>query len=289
MTSSVRDTYARLSRNFFRTPQISAQLGRSETHRSRVVKRGSHSTARRDWLTIVSPSLDDLTPAQREHLAATWRRDGKRERASIASATRSSLHLLLLGAPPDLVRSSQRASLDAIAHAELCFGLASAYAGRRIEPDALHSDEALADGVDSETTLLTTIHHGCIGKTTSAMVALSAAKRCVDPVIIKVLRRTAADDTRHAGLAWRVVQWLLDQEPLLAKLVSDACITDDAADPAPSLQPPRDGWLHRYGRLNGDERAAIGHRTLHEVVDPCARALLEPIASAASAVALSAC
>src|SRR4051812_7172938 len=49
--------------------------------------------------------------------------------ARIASFARLTLELLEHAAPPELVFESQRASLDEIEHARLCFGLAERYSG----------------------------------------------------------------------------------------------------------------------------------------------------------------
>ena len=49
--------------------------------------------------------------------------------AEIASFARTSLDLLALGAPADLVAETHRAALDEIEHARIAYALASAFSG----------------------------------------------------------------------------------------------------------------------------------------------------------------
>ncbi|MFZ5897429.1 MAG: hypothetical protein ACOY0T_40625 [Myxococcota bacterium] len=70
----------------------------------------------------------------RNALSDEWARAACFEHASIASFNRFSLELLALGAPGDLVERANRAALDEVRHARLCFALASVYAGDDFGP-----------------------------------------------------------------------------------------------------------------------------------------------------------
>jgi hypothetical protein len=74
---------------------------------------------------------------ERATQAEHWTKLGQMEHASIAAFARLQLQLLALGAPPDLVQACNQALIDETAHTRLCFGLASAYAGRGIGPGPL--------------------------------------------------------------------------------------------------------------------------------------------------------
>jgi hypothetical protein len=81
------------------------------------------------WVQV--PIASDLTldEATRVELARAWLADASLEHASIASFARFTLLALSFGAPADLLAEAQHAALDEVAHAQLCFGLASRYAG----------------------------------------------------------------------------------------------------------------------------------------------------------------
>ena len=47
----------------------------------------------------------------------------------------------------------------------------------------------------------------------TAAEAAEAAHRCKDPVVKAVLVKIAADEARHAALAWRSLRWLVERHP----------------------------------------------------------------------------
>jgi hypothetical protein len=200
--------------------------------------------ARRDWSDALAPRVDHLSLGERAALARHWTKLGQMEHASIAAFARFSLQLLALGAPPDLVDACTQALADETAHAKLCFGIASAYAGRPIGPGPLDVSNSLelaslADIVDL------VILEGCIGETSAALDALESAETAADPVIRDAYARIAADEQRHAELAFRFVRWAAMQREGAAAHVARAI------DALPSS------------------------RICDEVVAPCLRALLE--------------
>jgi hypothetical protein len=167
-------------------------------------------TARGDWADgrLAGPRVDHLTTAERAALASHWTKLGQMEHASIAAFARFQLQLLALGAPPELVQACNQALIDETAHTRLCFALASAYAGRAVGPgplDVQHSLSVpcLADIVDL------VIAEGCFGETSAALEALEAAQSAADPVVQRTYEQIAADEQRHAELAFRFVRWAL--------------------------------------------------------------------------------
>jgi hypothetical protein len=200
-----------------------------------------------DWRSarLAGPRLDHLTVAERAALAEHWTKMGQMEHASIAAFARFSLQLLSLGAPPELVEACTQALADETAHAVLCFGLASAYAGRAIGPGPLDVSgsldvTSLGDIVDL------VIAEGCFGETSAALEALEAAESAADPVIAAAYAQIARDEQRHAELAFRFVRWALEREPGLVsvRIARALCSTSPA-------------------------------RELRDVVEPCLEALLK--------------
>ena len=161
---------------------------------------------------VTAPRVDHLTVAERAALAEHWTKMGQMEHASIAAFARFSLQLLALGAPPELVDACTAAMADETAHTKLCFSIASAYAGRAIGPGPLDVSRSLdvtslADIVDL------VIAEGCFGETSAALEALEAADSAADPVIVAAYSQIAADEQRHAELAFRFVRWALRHDP----------------------------------------------------------------------------
>ena len=244
-------------------------------------ERLADAVARDDWRAGgVAPRLDGLTLEDREALAAHWTRAGRMEHASIAAFARFSLQLLQLGAPPALLRDTHAAMADETAHAELCFALASAYAGRGVGPGPLSLDGALA-GSDPASVLVTAIREGCVGETVAAIEAAEAARHAVDPVVRGALERIAEDETRHAELAWRFVQWAIDGDPALRAVAAAEieAVAAEARAPAPA-GPSDDDRLLAHGAVGEPLRRAIRRHALARVVGPCARALLASAARA---------
>jgi hypothetical protein len=164
------------------------------------------------WLTETpTPRLTGLSDAERRAQAEHWTRMGQLEHGSIAAFARFSLQLLALGAPPDLVEACTQALADETAHARLCFSLASAYAGYAVGPGPLDVSGSL-----QATSLLEVVDlvlaEGCFGEAGAALEALEAAERESDPVLIAAYRRIAADEQRHAELAFRFVRWALERQ-----------------------------------------------------------------------------
>ncbi len=159
--------------------------------------------------------------------AAHWLEAARMEHASIAAFAATSLRLLALGAPPELIARAHRAALEEIEHARAAFAIASAYAGEPLTP------LAFADAPRTGTTTLRelaieTFVDGCLGETAAALEAEHDADAERDPEIASVLRRIADDETRHAELAWAIVAWCVRREPpILAELRAIAC--DDPA------------------------------------------------------------
>jgi hypothetical protein len=212
-----------------------------------------------DWAYRTAPETTH-SPDARQKLAEHWAEMGRMEHASVAAFARFTLELLSLGAPAELVVASQQALGDEIEHARLCFGLASAYAGRALGPGALSVDGAL-EARSFETIVVTAIHEACIGETLAALEAEAELARATDPEVRRVLERIARDEARHAELGYRFLRWALDRaEPeqrrhFIAEL--DAALRAELA------------------------RKAASASLLREIVEPAARALDAALRSAA--------
>ncbi|MEY2930433.1 MAG: hypothetical protein RL033_1182 [Pseudomonadota bacterium] len=239
--------------------------------------RTAQSQPRKDWLLRQQPDVRALDLATRCALADAYRKDGLSEHASVASFARFVLECLALGAPADLVLEAQAALADEIAHAQLSFGLASAYAGAPVGPGPLDVSDALVSAPDVRDSLRRALREGCIAETVSAALIRSASQAAEDPAVKSVLERVASDERRHAVLAWRFVRWLIAREGeslavLAAEVLAEAprfvgfgALTELSGD---------ERALRAHGYLSVAERRAIALQTLSQVVVPCGQALL---------------
>jgi photosystem II stability/assembly factor-like uncharacterized protein len=230
-----------------------------------------------------------VTDPVRRALAEAWAADALVEHASVAAFARVATELLSIGAPAELIRATQGALADELEHARMCFDLASRHAGARLGPGALAilakptnfctvSNSRAGDPV---AIALAMLEEGCINESVAAAEAAVAASVCRDPATQAVLARIAADETRHAALAWRTLRWLLDTHPEVAPALRTRF--DQLASPmlpahTPSATRPGLGrvaesdarTLRQHGRLSSRDRAAIRYRVFADTIAPIA-------------------
>jgi len=224
-----------------------------------------------------------LAPDVRARIAAGWARAAQAEHASIASFARFTLELLAVGAPPDLVRDTQRAALDEIAHAELSFAIASVYAGQSLGPGRLPIDSNVLGRVDLESVIESTVTEGCVGETLAAAEAEAARDAAIPAVVKSALGRVAADEAAHAMLAYRFVSWSLGVGGPSARAAARSAFTREIARRRnePVLESLRESTLRTHGLLPAPERHALRLEVLTTVIAPTADTLLGPLADTA--------
>lgn len=210
--------------------------------------------ARTDWRSGPLVRIDHLSVEERSALGDQWLADARMEHASVAAFARLTLELMALGAPAELVGRATQAQSDEIRHAEQCFALASAYAGRAMGPGALAlpalpRPELVRVAVEA-------FEEGCIGETMATCRAAVQLRSETDPGVRSVLEGIVQDERRHAALAWDIVSWALATggERVRAALIE---ALERAALPSGSA-----------------ELQEAFHRALTEVIRPAARELL---------------
>jgi hypothetical protein len=229
------------------------------------------------WLWGPMPDLAVLSPRTREALTEAWLKDGAFEHASVATFSRFALQLLAVGAPAELLHATLAAGNDEVRHAELCFTLASAYAGKPLEPDAFPIGDTLPIQRDLCDIVAETIVEGCIGETLAAMQAQAQLAVTTDQAVLESLRSTVEDETRHAELAWRVVAWAISVGGPAVRLIAERAFAGFEPPKAPviDLQGVDLDAFAAHGRLTPEHARAVALEALALVVRPCAAALLE--------------
>ena len=246
--------------------------------------------SRADWLAATGLSKQPVQPllandpALRRELAAAWTELGLMEHASVASFARFALHLLSLGAPPDLLEAATRAMQDETRHAQACFALASRYGQRDVGPGRLNLEDALGPS-DLESIVLMAVHEGCIGETAAALEATEAAEHCIDAPTRHVLEQIAREEAEHAELAWRFVAWALNRSPsaltervrraFQAELVPSSGDGDSPSAPSALASTLlRERQLLAFGIVGRQKRSELRQQALREAILPCAEVLL---------------
>jgi hypothetical protein len=202
------------------------------------------------------------------------------EHASIAAFARFALELMSLGAPPELLVATQSAMADETIHARDAFALASAYAGKPVGPGVLDVSQALGARTPLDI-VRTAILEGCIGETVAAVEAAEALARATDPAVRTVLARITQDESRHAELAWRFVQWVLEsgpeelRAPAARELVEVVAEETKKRSLVASESGTRIDYLARHGVLDGGAKGEISRQVLTEIIAPCAAALAQ--------------
>jgi hypothetical protein len=234
--------------------------------------RTAPATERDDWSARVAPETESLDSALRDALATQWQHVAAFEHASVASFARFSLQLLALGAPPELLSEAQRAAMDEVEHARIAYAIAGAYAGRKIGPGPLDlSDVPLA--TDRRTAMLELVAEACVGETLGVAEAYELARLVQDPNVRRVHERIAADEQRHAELAWRALAWMLEDAD--DTLRTEVRATFDAAAASAAQTNPADPAVvaPEHGLPSGRCLGDLRRQALHDVVLPCAAQL----------------
>ena len=214
----------------------------------------------------------EASAGEREIAAAYFEKIALMEHASIAAFARFSLQLLSLGAPASFIEETNQALFDETKHARLAFALASRFGGRRVGPGALPIHGALGEDCP-EAILTTTILEGCVGETMAALEARAALELCVDEEVRAAFEQIAADEERHAALAWKVVSWMIEERPEL-RSVAEGVFAQAVSRRATSLG--RRAGAPALGVLSGEALARVHADALDNVVIPCARGLFAP-------------
>lgn len=223
-----------------------------------VVERG-------DWAETLEP-VDALDEADRARLVDHWRSVAALEHASVASFARHTLELLSLGAPPDLLLEVHAAAADEVRHAALAFGMVQALGGGAQGPGALAMDGTAARTEPREI-LRALVVEGCVGETLGTAEARLAASRARGAAR-QVLEEIAADEERHALLAWRTARWMLEQWPELADVLGEL------EGPGGVEHAVVEDRLAAHGMLGESERARLHGQVWDQVIGPALEGLV---------------
>jgi hypothetical protein len=250
--------------------------------------RQARKANRKDWgkdarratsLAVVDP-VAVLPAVTRARLSDAWLADALAEHASIASFARFTLDLLAVGAPPDLIVESQRASIDEVDHARLCFSLADRYGERPVGPDAMPIGDA-SRSLSLAELAVAVVCEGCLGETVASLVAAEQHRVATDATVRAAMTRIAEDEARHAELAWRTVRWAIERggEPVrrAVRRAFDAALAASGFGSGSRGPDADDSQLeaawNAHGRLTAAQQRDVTEAAIRDVIVPCMRAL----------------
>lgn len=125
------------------------------------------------------------------------------EAASVHAFVRLAVELASYAAPHGLIEVALQSARDEVRHAEIMTKLAARYGAVPprvdLEPMTTRTLEQIA---------LENAVEGCVRETWGAVVALWQAQTARDPEVRIALASIAADEVRHASLAWSIDAWL---------------------------------------------------------------------------------
>lgn len=142
----------------------------------------------------------------RAPLAALFAEIARLEAASVFAFERLARELARLDAPAELIAQAGRAALDEIRHARITGALARRYGAEPGVPSLARLPERSRFAIALENAV-----EGCVRETYGALVAHHQARLARDPQVRAALHTIAADETRHAELAWQIAAWLEPQ------------------------------------------------------------------------------
>jgi hypothetical protein len=154
--------------------------------------------------------LQPVPADARATLIEVWTQEAQAEHAAIAAFSKLALELIAHGAPPALIAGANKAAIQEVQHAKLCFALASAYSGEVLAPAPFPA--ALAhDTTSLERLARESLLDGCMREGLASIIARLGAETARDPVVARVLRIQAREEAQHAALAWDILDWCLER------------------------------------------------------------------------------
>jgi hypothetical protein len=218
-----------------------------------------------------------LTAADQAQVIHYWSEVCQLEHSSVASFARFTLEMMSLGAPADLLLATQEAAADEVRHAQLAAEILSALRGDLVGFGPLPLNHVKVSARRAEI-LERLIREACFGETLGVAEVTEQARLCDQPLIREHLLTVRDDETRHAGLAWRSLQWIIDsakpeERAALVNLASAtfAELSDEfKLDVQYSVtRPERSHPLNRFGVLTAAQTQKVRETAYYEVILPC--------------------
>jgi hypothetical protein len=163
--------------------------------------------------------------ARRVEASSVWMRRACFEWASVPAFCALAEELKVCGAPPALVAQARQAAVEELGHAIASAEVAASLGGMAcvsLDPPVVEARPAVSGSEGLRRLARESWEDGSVGEGTAALLAAREAAVARDPAIGRVQALIAAQESGHAELAWKVIDWALavDRaavEPLLVR------------------------------------------------------------------------
>jgi hypothetical protein len=117
---------------------------------------------------------------------------------------------------------------------------------------------------DVATVVAALVEEGCVGETVGAAEVRESARCTSQAALVTAFAKIAEDEERHAALAWRSLQWMLDTFGEAARIAAERAFERSTLDPGID---PEEGLVvnEALGVLSARTRGALrrdGNRAL---------------------------
>lgn len=225
-----------------------------------------------DILRSQQAGLDDLPDAsQRELVSAGWIALGSRIHRAVVDASRFTLELMAVGAPPELLERAEACGSELTEVAAVALAVASAYSGARLAPGGLEAPEPLR--VEPSALAAGIFHQEFFGGEVALSVHDMWRKADLRPEIARAAALIGDAARNQCELARDSLCWLLRGPGASAIPVLDAAMITEISWDGLALLPCVDGDLERAsargelesrGLLAPAQLAELGRRSLGE-------------------------
>jgi hypothetical protein len=239
-----------------------------------------------DWLDRVDDERDSAPPLAtelpwiaRRFLSERWMRAAETSHGAIGAFARTTLNLMNLDAPLELLTGTQRAGLSTMRDAELALDLASRFVGERLALAETPLGESVPLVASLPELAICVFHEHCVGPTLRAVRVAEQLRHTSSADSTRALGKRLGTQTEVAELGWATLAWALrvGGDGVRGALLSAAGAAQQQIrgwipDPVPAALPR--AALQRYGVLS-PRREQEGHlRAWRKVVLPAIEELL---------------
>ncbi len=231
-------------------------------------------------------TAEQLAPAERARLAATWMRRSAAEYLAVSTFSVLAIDLVAAQAPADVISLCLRAGIDEVRHAEMCVRMAKIYSGKEELPIA-----GMSSLPDDKTrpklhqALANTMLVSCVSETYATTVLSATRDLTTDPAAQAVLTSIYSDEVMHARLGWSYLRHAIDvggqgvvdaAAEMLPRALRGVANVVERERPVGEITPA----VRTHGLMTPAEERVIYSACVRDVLVPGFSALGIPVGSA---------